>query len=95
MSTRCAADRDLAAQPAADRVTRGFSLAIQAYKHLEAGDATIPQLKHALGREVTESAVLRAHYRTVAATAHHSCDCRARAHAAMQLLRVAIPEGHR
>ena len=35
-------------------------LAIQAYKLLEAGDATIPQLKHALGREVTESAVLRA-----------------------------------
>src|SRR5208282_3994198 len=32
----------------------------QAYKLLEAGDATIPQLKHALGREVTESAVLRA-----------------------------------
>jgi hypothetical protein len=35
-------------------------LAIQAYKLLEAGDATIPQLKHALSREVTESAVLRA-----------------------------------
>jgi hypothetical protein len=35
-------------------------LAIQAYKHLEAADATIPQLKQALGREVTESAVLRA-----------------------------------
>jgi hypothetical protein len=35
-------------------------LAVQAYKLLEAGDATIPQLKHALSREVTESAVLRA-----------------------------------
>ncbi len=35
-------------------------LAVQAYKSLEAGDATIPQLKHALSREVTESAVLRA-----------------------------------
>jgi uncharacterized membrane protein YgcG len=35
-------------------------LAVQAYKHLEAGDATIPQLKHSLGREVSESAVLRA-----------------------------------
>lgn len=35
-------------------------LAIQAYKLLEAGDATIPQLKHALSKEVSESAVLRA-----------------------------------
>ncbi|MGH9562434.1 MAG: hypothetical protein ACRD3S_13360, partial [Terracidiphilus sp.] len=35
-------------------------LAVQAYKLLEAGDATIPQLKHALSRDVTESAVLRA-----------------------------------
>jgi 23S rRNA pseudouridine2605 synthase len=35
-------------------------LAVQAYRHLETGDATISQLKQALGREVTESAVLRA-----------------------------------
>lgn len=35
-------------------------LAIQAYKLLEAGDATVPQLKHALSKEVSESAVLRA-----------------------------------
>lgn len=35
-------------------------LAIQAYKLLEAGEASIPQLKHALGREVTEAAVTRA-----------------------------------
>ncbi|MGB0065641.1 MAG: hypothetical protein WBP85_14460 [Terracidiphilus sp.] len=35
-------------------------LAVQAYKQLETGDATIPQLKHALSREVSESAVLRA-----------------------------------
>jgi hypothetical protein len=34
-------------------------LAVQAYKQLEAGDATIASLKHALGREVTEGAVLR------------------------------------
>jgi len=32
---------------------------VQAYKQLEAGDATIASLKHALGREVTETAVLR------------------------------------
>src|ERR1017187_2747821 len=35
-------------------------LAVQAYKQLEAGDATVAELKHALGREVTETAVLRA-----------------------------------
>jgi hypothetical protein len=35
-------------------------LAIQAYKLLEAGETTIAKLTHALGREVTEGAVLRA-----------------------------------
>lgn len=35
-------------------------LAIQAYKLLEGNDSTIAQLKHALGREVTESGVGRA-----------------------------------
>jgi 23S rRNA pseudouridine2605 synthase len=35
-------------------------LAIQAYKHLEQGDMTLAELKHTLGREVTEAAVLRA-----------------------------------
>src|SRR4029079_16709435 len=35
-------------------------LAVLAYKHLEAGEATISQLKQALGREVSEVAVLRA-----------------------------------
>ncbi len=35
-------------------------LAVQTYKLLEQGDATIAQLKHALGREVTEVGVVRA-----------------------------------
>lgn len=35
-------------------------LAIQAYKLLEANDSTVAQLKHALGREVTEVGVARA-----------------------------------
>jgi hypothetical protein len=35
-------------------------LAVQAYKHLETGDTTLAALTHALGREVTEGAVLRA-----------------------------------
>jgi 23S rRNA pseudouridine2605 synthase len=35
-------------------------LAVQSYKLLEANDSTVPQLKHALGREVSESAVVRA-----------------------------------
>jgi 23S rRNA pseudouridine2605 synthase len=53
-------DRDWRRSPQLTGSRAVSQLAIQAYKHLEAGDATIPQLKHALGREVTESAVLRA-----------------------------------
>ena len=33
---------------------------MQAYKQLETGDQTITQLRHSLGHEVSESAVLRA-----------------------------------
>jgi hypothetical protein len=53
-------DRDWRRSPQLTGSRAVSQLAIQAYKHLEAADATIPQLKHALGREVTESAVLRA-----------------------------------
>jgi hypothetical protein len=53
-------DRDWRRSPQLTGSRAVSQLAIQAYKHLEGGDATIPQLKHALGREVTESAVLRA-----------------------------------
>ncbi len=53
-------DRDWRRSPQLTGSRAVSPLAIQAYKHLEAGDATIPQLKHTLGREVTESAVLRA-----------------------------------
>ncbi len=53
-------DRDWRRTPQLTGSRQVSPLAIQTYKLLEAGDATIPQLKHALGREVTESAVLRA-----------------------------------
>ena len=53
-------DRDWRRSPQLTGSRQVSPLAIQAYKLLETGDATIPQLKHALGREVTESAVLRA-----------------------------------
>ncbi len=53
-------DRDWRRSPQLTGSRQVSPLAIQAYKQLEAGDATIPQLRHALGREVTESAVLRA-----------------------------------
>ena len=53
-------DRDWRRSPQLTGSRAVSQLAIQAYKLLEAGDATIPQLKHALGREVSESAVLRA-----------------------------------
>ncbi len=53
-------DRDWRRIPQLTGSRQVSPLAIQTYKLLEAGDATIPQLKHALGKEVTEAAVLRA-----------------------------------
>jgi 23S rRNA pseudouridine2605 synthase len=53
-------DRDWRRNPQLTGSRQVSPLAIQAYKLLEAGDATIPQLKHTLGKEVTEVAVLRA-----------------------------------
>ena len=53
-------DRDWRRSPQLTGSRAVSPLAIQAYKLLEAGEATIPQLRNALGREVTESAVLRA-----------------------------------
>jgi 23S rRNA pseudouridine2605 synthase len=53
-------DRDWRRNPQLTGSRQVSQLAVQAYKHLETGDATIPELKHALGREVTETAVLRA-----------------------------------
>jgi hypothetical protein len=53
-------DRDWRRSPQLTGSRQVSQLAVQAYKLLEAGDATIAALKQALGREVTESAVLRA-----------------------------------
>jgi hypothetical protein len=53
-------DRDWRRSPQLTGSRQVSQLAIQAYKLLEAGDTTIPKLTHALGREVTEGAVLRA-----------------------------------
>lgn len=53
-------DRDWRRNPQLTGSRQVSPLAIEAYKLLEAGEATIPQLKHALGREVSEAAVLRA-----------------------------------
>jgi hypothetical protein len=53
-------DRDWRRSPQLTGSRQVSQLAVQAYKHLEAGDATIAELKRALGREVTEGAVLRA-----------------------------------
>jgi 23S rRNA pseudouridine2605 synthase len=53
-------DRDWRRSPQLTGSRQVSQLAVQAYKLLEAGDTTIPDLKHALGREVTETAVLRA-----------------------------------
>ena len=46
-------DRDWRRSPQLTGSRAVSPLATQAYKLLEAGDATIPQLKHALGREVS------------------------------------------
>ena len=53
-------DRDWRRSPQLTGSRQVSQLAVQAYKQLETGDATIAELKHALGREVTEGAVLRA-----------------------------------
>jgi hypothetical protein len=53
-------DRDWRRSPQLTGSRQVSQLAVQAYKHLEAGDSTITDLKHALGREVSETAVLRA-----------------------------------
>lgn len=52
-------DRDWRRSPQLTGSRQVSPLAIQAYKRLEAGDATIPELKQFLGREVSEAAVLR------------------------------------
>jgi 23S rRNA pseudouridine2605 synthase len=53
-------DRDWRRSPQLTGSRQVSQLAVQAYKHLEAGDTTIADLKRLLGREVTETAVLRA-----------------------------------
>jgi hypothetical protein len=53
-------DRDWRRSPQLTGSRQVSQLAVQAYKHLETGDMTIASLTHALGREVTEGAVLRA-----------------------------------
>jgi hypothetical protein len=53
-------DRDWRRNPQLTGSRQVSPLAVQAYKLIEAGDASIPQLKHALGREVSEQAVVRA-----------------------------------
>jgi hypothetical protein len=53
-------DRDWRRSPQLTGSRQVSPLAIQAYKLLEAGESTIPQLRHTLGREVTDAAVLRA-----------------------------------
>ena len=53
-------DRDWRRSPQLTGSRQVSQLAVLAYKQLEAGDASISQLKQALGREVSEAAVLRA-----------------------------------
>src|SRR5580658_768955 len=53
-------DRDWRRSPQLTGSRQVSPLAVQAYKHLEAADATLSSLRQSLGREVTEAAVLRA-----------------------------------
>ena len=53
-------DRDWRRSPQLTGSRQVSQLAVQAYKLLEAGEATVPELRHTLGREVTDAAVLRA-----------------------------------
>jgi 23S rRNA pseudouridine2605 synthase len=53
-------DRDWRRSPQLTGSRQVSQLAVHVYKHLEGGDLNVSQLKQALGREVTESAVIRA-----------------------------------
>lgn len=53
-------DRDWRRSPQLTGSRQVSPLAVQTYKLLEAGDTTVSSLRHTLGREVTEAAVLRA-----------------------------------
>ncbi|HUX27751.1 MAG TPA: hypothetical protein VMV39_03150 [Terracidiphilus sp.] len=53
-------DRDWRRSPQLTGSRQVSQLAVQAYKLLEVAETNIPSLKHTLGREVTEAAVLRA-----------------------------------
>ena len=53
-------DRDWRRNPQLTGSRQVSPLAVQTYKLLEAGETTIPSLRHDLGREVSEQAVLRA-----------------------------------
>ncbi|MGA8043534.1 MAG: hypothetical protein WCA37_12085 [Terracidiphilus sp.] len=53
-------DRDWRRVPQLTGSRQVSQLAVSVYKQLEQGDATVAQLKHTLGREVTEAAVIRA-----------------------------------
>ncbi|MGB8259188.1 MAG: hypothetical protein WCE75_02505, partial [Terracidiphilus sp.] len=53
-------DRDWRRSPQLTGSRQVSPLAIQAYKILESGETTLASLKHTLGREVSEAAVLRA-----------------------------------
>jgi hypothetical protein len=53
-------DRDWRRNPQLTGSRQVSPLAVEAYKLLESGDQTVSQLKHALGREVSEPAVVRA-----------------------------------
>jgi hypothetical protein len=53
-------DRDWRRSPQLTGSRQVSQLAVQAYKQLEQGETTVAKLAHALGREVTEAAVLRA-----------------------------------
>jgi len=53
-------DRDWRRSPQLTGSRQVSQLAVHVYKQLEGGDATASQLKQALGREVSESAVIRA-----------------------------------
>jgi hypothetical protein len=53
-------DRDWRRSPQLTGSRQVSQLAVHVYKQLESGDQTVSQLKQALGREVSESAVIRA-----------------------------------
>ena len=87
-------DRDWRRNPQLTGSRQVSQLAVQAYKLLETGDATIPELNAALGPGSDRRRCSARHHRALAAVAHHSGCLGPRPDRQMATAPHAFPESH-